>query len=106
MRLVDVIKDLPYKVFLLWGQENRMQFEFNEKILRIVQNRLLALNNDDASEANDLCDDLTAKVKRRNKLIKMTDRSVPGWETVAEYETDLIASDSDDGKKIGQAKNS
>ena len=63
------------------------------------------LNNDDTSEANDLCGDLKAKLKRRNKLIKMADRSVLGWDTVAEYEADPIASDSNDGNKIRQAKN-
>ena len=44
------------------------------------------------------------KLKRRKKLIKMADRSVLGWDTVAEYETDPIASNSDDGKKIRQAE--
>ena len=34
------------------------------------------MNNDDTSEANNLCDDLTAKLKHRNKLIKMADRPV------------------------------
>ena len=53
----------------------------------------------------DLCDYLTAKLKRRNKLIKLADRSVLGWDTVTEYEDDPSASDSDDGKKIRQAKN-
>ena len=53
----------------------------------------------------DLCDYLTAKLKRRNKLIKMADRSVLGWDTVTEYEDDPSASDSDDGKKIRQAEN-
>ena len=53
----------------------------------------------------DLCDYLTAKLKRRNKLIKLVDRSVLGWDTVTEYEDDPSASDSDDGKKIRQAKN-
>ena len=81
---------------------NRIQFEFNQQILQIVENLSSALNNDDISEANDLCGDLTAKLKRRNKLIKMADRSVLGWDTVAEYEADPIASD---GKKIGQAEN-
>ena len=57
---------------------NRMQFEFNQQILRVVENLLSALNNDNTSEANDFCDDLTAKLKRRNKLIKMADRSVLG----------------------------
>ena len=84
---------------------SRIQFEFNQQILQSVQNLASALNNGDTSEANDLCDDLTAKLKRRNKLIKMADRSVLGWDTVAEYEADPIASDSDDGKKIRQAEN-
>ena len=61
-----------------------MQFEFNIQILQIVENLSSALNNDDTSKANDLCDNLRAKLKRRNKLIKMTDRSVLGWDTVAE----------------------
>ena len=82
---------------------NRMQFEFNQQILRVVENLLSALNNDNTSEANDFCDDLTAKLKRRNKLIKMADRSVLGWDTVAQYEADTIASDSDGGKKIRKA---
>ena len=35
----------------------------------------------------------------------MADRSVLGWETVAEYEADPIASDLENGKKIRQAEN-
>ena len=73
---------------------NRTQFEFNLQILQIVENLSSVLNNDDTSEANDLCDDLTTKLKLRNKLIKMADRSVLGWDTVAEYEADPIASNS------------
>ena len=63
------------------------------------------MNNDDASKANNLCDDLTAKLKCRNKLIKRADRSILGWDTVAEYVADPIAGDSDDGKKIRQTEN-
>ena len=84
---------------------NRIQFEFNQQILQIVENLSSALNNDDTSEANDLCGDLTAKLKRRNKLIRMANRSFLDWYTVAEYEADPIASDSDDGKKMRQAEN-
>ena len=62
------------------------------------------MNNDDTSEANDLCGNLAAKLKRRNKPIKMANRSVLGWDTVVEYEADSIASDSDDGKKNRKAK--
>ena len=63
------------------------------------------MNNDDTSETNDLCDNLTAKLKRRNNLIKMTDRPVVEWETDAESGTDSIAIDSVEGKKIKQAEN-
>ena len=91
-------------IFKFKHKGNRIQFEFNQKVLQIVENLSSALNNDDTSEANDLGDGLTAKLKRRNKLIKMADRSVLVWGTVAEYEADPIASDSDDGKKIRQVE--
>ena len=58
---------------------NKIQFEFNQQILQIVENLLSALNNDDTNKAKGLCGDLTAKLKRRNKSIKMADRSVVGW---------------------------
>ena len=64
--------------FIFKHKGNRVQFEFNEQILQIVPNLSSTLHNDDTSEANNLCDDLTAKLKRRNNLITMTDRSVPG----------------------------
>ena len=84
---------------------NRIKFEFNLQILQIVQNLSLALSNSDTSEASDFCNDLTAKLKRRNKVINTADRSVLGWDTVAEYEADPIASNSDHEKKIRQAEN-
>ena len=56
--------------FKVTHKRNRVQFKFNEQILQIVQSMSSALNNDDASKANDLSDDLTAKLKRRNKLSK------------------------------------
>ena len=85
---------------------NKEQFEFKKQVLEFVQNLSSVLNNDDASEASNICDDLRSKLKRRNKLIKMADRSVFVWDTDAEYEVDPITSHSDDGKKIRQAENS
>ena len=64
--------------FKLKHKGNRIQLEFNQKVFKIVENLSSALNNDDTSEANGLCDDLTEKPKRRNKLIKMADRSILG----------------------------
>ena len=83
---------------------NRIQFEFNQQILRIVENLSSALNNDDISETKDLYGHLMANLKRQNKLIKMTDRSDFGWDTVADYEADLIASHTDDERRSEKPK--
>ena len=65
-------------IFKFKHKGTRIQFEFNNQILQIVQNLSSALNNDDPNEANNLCDNSTAKLKRQNKLIKIADRSALG----------------------------
>ena len=59
------------------------------------------MNNDDTKEAKGLCGDLTAKLKCQKKPIKMADRSVVGWDTVAEYEAGPIAKIQSDKPKTG-----
>lgn len=58
------------------------------------------LNNKDIDENSKLCNDIAAKLKRGNKLIKMAEGSIAVLETIAKYETDPISSNSDGGKKI------
>ena len=41
---------------------------------------------------------------QRVRLIKIADRSEHGWATVAEYETDKLALDSEDEKRITRAE--
>ena len=48
-------------------------------------------------------DKLVDNLNTRNKLIRMADKSVAGWNIVDEYLTDELASDSDYEKRIRQA---
>ena len=43
-------------------------------------------------------------LRHRQKVIKLADQSENGWRTVAEYETNPIASDSEDEKRIYRAE--
>ena len=43
-------------------------------------------------------------MERRQKLIKLTDKSKAGWLAVDEYESDELADDSADEKRIKRAQ--
>ena len=43
-------------------------------------------------------------IKKRQKLIQIDDKNKDGWLVVQEYESDDLASDSEDEKKIRKAK--
>jgi len=43
-------------------------------------------------------------IHKRQKLIKIADKCTDGWQVVEEYESDELASDSEDEKKLKKAK--
>ena len=43
-------------------------------------------------------------IRKRNKLIRLADKSEAGWAIVKEYQTDELASDTDDDRKIKRAE--
>jgi len=44
------------------------------------------------------------KIRKRQKLVMLADRNKDGWLVVQEYESDDLASNSEDKKKIKEAK--
>ena len=43
-------------------------------------------------------------IRKLNKLIRLADKSEAGWAIVEEYQTDELASDTDDDRKIRRAE--
>jgi hypothetical protein len=82
---------------------NRIQFDFNEEIITDLQKLKKKVRPNSESIAQ--FDSIISKLSKRNKLIRIADNSPAGWATVHQYEHNDIASDSDDDKKLRQAKN-
>ena len=51
-----------------------------------------------------LANDGKEKIRKRRKLVKLAHRNKDGWLVVQEYESDDLASNSKDEKKIKKAK--
>ena len=83
---------------------NEMQHKFNLEILEFLDDALNFLNRGKAIDCTEILQDMLRSVKRRNKLIRMADRSEAGWDVVLEYEDDELASDSEDDRKMRRAE--
>ena len=81
---------------------NRKQFEVNARL----DNILTQIDETTRSPADihKLVAEAKLIIKKRQKLIKIADKNRDGWLVVQEYETDDLASDSEDEKKIRKAK--
>ena len=77
---------------------NKDQFQFNEQVIAELEGVTAE------GRSNRKLEKAIGRLEKRQKLIKMADRSKAGWKVVEEYLTDEIASNDEDDKKIRKAE--
>ncbi|KAK2558650.1 hypothetical protein P5673_018844, partial [Acropora cervicornis] len=83
---------------------NKLQFEFNSSLLDSINNALDYLHEEDLSGVNKELDNVKASLNKRNKVIRFADKSPASWAAVEEYESDELANDSENEKKLRSAE--
>ena len=83
---------------------NKDQFIFNSKLCGTLDEVSELLAAKQIEKAEEKVGELSRNLKRRQKIIKLDDKSEAGWLAVKEYQTEELASDSEDEKRIRKAQ--
>ena len=94
------------KGILFKRKGNEKQHDFNEKVKDTIEAATRCLNaiQPAVEKAKEALQEGEELLTARQKLIRIADRSEYGWATVAEYEEDELAGESDDEKRIYKAE--
>ena len=82
------------------GKGNKDQFYFNTEISFAIQECQQQISRGNIEDLPANLTSIATKLKKRNKLIKLANRSPAGWSIVQEYEQEPIGSDSNDAQKV------
>ena len=99
VKKLKAVKDIHWRF-----EGNRLQFDFNSELEDSLKQAIWALENGKREYAFELLNDSCEKLKVRNKHIRIADTSEGGWETVRQYVTNPLASDSDDESRLNRAE--
>ena len=83
---------------------NKDQFIFNSELCGTLEEVSDLLAAKQTEKAEEKVAELSKNLKRRQKIIKLADKSEAGWLAVKEYQTEELASDSEDEKRIRKAQ--
>ena len=99
------VKKLKSETQVTWRfKGNKVQYDFNGELDESINQVVWAIQHDKSDYAVDILKELADKLRRRNKLVRIADTSDGGWETVKLYESNPIASDSEDESRINRAE--
>ena len=82
------------------GKGNKDQFYFNTEISFAIQECQQQISRGNIEDLPANLTSIATKLKKRNKLIKLANRSPAGWSIVQEYEQEPMGSDSNDVQKV------
>ena len=83
---------------------NEQQYKINSKVLKANAKAIRAIDSGDSARAKEALKEGTDLLNKRQKLIKLADKSEFGWATINEYLDDELADDESDARKIKKAE--
>ena len=97
---------LDKEVVQLKFKGNQKQFELNAELDAIFESIETESESiePNLSQIKKLSQEGRQRIRKRQKLIKIADKSRDGWQVVAEYESDELASGSEDEKLVNKAR--
>lgn len=83
---------------------NEDHFKHSKEIEKIMDRISSNLEDKDLKKAQENVEAGKKLLRKRQKLIKIADREDDGWEVIRCYQSDALASDSDDEKRLNKSR--
>ena len=83
---------------------NEIQYLFNQELEGTIEDCIEFIEHENKVSTTKSLKDCLQLIRKRQKLIKIADKSEFGWLAAREYDEDEIASNSDDDKRLKKAE--
>ena len=83
---------------------NEQQYEFNQNLMDSLNDLRDLVEAGSVRRSSKVIEEMAGMLEKRQKLLRIADRSPGGWDTVREYLSDDLADDSADEKRIKNAE--